>query len=168
MINKRICLQAWITRLMMDKRLQMDKWIKWIDALKERTNECKCMNEVTPCLTLQTAKLIVYFGISYNYTDIKRWMDLMFTRQKETPTWSSSMSFMALGGSMAPSMVVLLNTPLILLPILLIPNVSPRFDRFLRWWTEKYADTLRASNLHNPINTSHLFGLSSLKLLPLL
>lgn len=33
---------------------------------------------------------------------------------------------------MAPSMVVLLNTPLILLPILLIPKVSPRLDGFLR------------------------------------
>lgn len=37
---------------------------------------------------------------------------------------------------MAPSMVVLLNTPLILLPILLIPNVSPRLDGFLRWTEE--------------------------------
>lgn len=54
-----------------------------------------------------------------------------------TVTWSSSKSFMALGGSMAPSMVVLLNTPLILLPILLIPNVSPRLDGFLRWTEEK-------------------------------
>lgn len=49
-----------------------------------------------------------------------------------TLTRSSSMSFMALGGSMAPSMVVLLNTPLILLPILLMPNDSPRFDVFLQ------------------------------------
>lgn len=32
---------------------------------------------------------------------------------------------------MAPSMVVLLNTPLILLPILLMPNDSPRFNRIL-------------------------------------
>lgn len=32
---------------------------------------------------------------------------------------------------MAPSTVVLLNTPLILLPILLMPKDSPRLDRFL-------------------------------------
>ncbi|MEQ2160069.1 hypothetical protein GOODEAATRI_029717 [Goodea atripinnis] len=45
---------------------------------------------------------------------------------------SSSMSVMVLGGSRAPSIVVLLNTPLILLPILLIPNDSPRLDMFLK------------------------------------
>lgn len=33
---------------------------------------------------------------------------------------------------MAPSIVVLLNTPLILLPMRLIPKVSPRFDVFLQ------------------------------------
>lgn len=33
---------------------------------------------------------------------------------------------------MAPSMVVLLNTPLILLPMRLIPNDSPLFDVFLQ------------------------------------
>lgn len=33
---------------------------------------------------------------------------------------------------MDPSMVVLLNTPLILLPMRLIPKVSPRFDVFLQ------------------------------------
>lgn len=33
---------------------------------------------------------------------------------------------------MAPSIVVLLNTPLILLPMRLIPKVSPLFDVFLR------------------------------------
>lgn len=38
---------------------------------------------------------------------------------------------MAPGGSMAPSVALLLNTPLILLPILLIPNDSPRLDGFL-------------------------------------
>lgn len=33
---------------------------------------------------------------------------------------------------MAPSMVVLLNTPLILLPMRLIPKVSPRLDVLLQ------------------------------------
>lgn len=33
---------------------------------------------------------------------------------------------------MAPSMVVLLKTPLILLPMRLMPNDSPRFDVFLK------------------------------------
>ncbi|MEQ2207881.1 hypothetical protein XENOCAPTIV_020287, partial [Xenoophorus captivus] len=54
------------------------------------------------------------------------------SRSDEPLTMSSSMSVMVLGGSRAPSIVVLLNTPLILLPILLIPNDSPRLDMFLK------------------------------------
>ena len=65
----------------------------------------------------------------------------------QTLTWASSNSFMALGGRMEPSMVGLLNTPLILLPILLMPNDSPRLDRFLREQT--HADL-------NPALTSSL------------
>lgn len=38
-------------------------------------------------------------------------------------------------------MVVLLNTPLILLPILLMPNDSPRLDGFLR--TESVSGLVR-------------------------
>lgn len=52
-------------------------------------------------------------------------------RRRGALTRSSSGSLVALGGSMAPSTVVLLNTPLILLPILLMPKDSPRLDRFL-------------------------------------
>lgn len=46
-------------------------------------------------------------------------------------TVSSSPSIMAYWGNSAPSIVLLLNTPFILLPIRLIPNDSPRFDVFL-------------------------------------
>lgn len=87
-----------------------------------------------------------------------------------TLTTSSSMSFMALGGSMAPSMVVLLNTPLILLPILLIPNDSPRFDVFLEW-TEKPSRTQSRSRnflLYESILTSLLVTALKRSLLRLL
>lgn len=49
-----------------------------------------------------------------------------------TLTKSSSPSTRPEDGSIAPSMVVLLNTPLILLPMRLIPKDSPLFDVFLR------------------------------------
>jgi len=49
----------------------------------------------------------------------------------EGPT-GSSVSAARLSGSMEPSRVVLLNTPLILLPMRPIPNASPRLDAFLR------------------------------------
>lgn len=49
-------------------------------------------------------------------------------------TKSSSPSTRPEDGSIAPSIVVLLNTPLILLPMRLIPKVSPLFDVFL--WAE--------------------------------
>lgn len=56
----------------------------------------------------------------------------------EALTASSSALTMAYG-SIVPSMAVLLKTPLILLPILLIPKDSPRFEMFLHRHTQKHA-----------------------------
>lgn len=58
----------------------------------------------------------------------------VFNRLHIILTKSSSPSTRPEDGSIAPSIVVLLNTPLILLPMRLIPKVSPLFDVFL--WAE--------------------------------
>lgn len=63
----------------------------------------------------------------------------VFNRSRIILTKSSSPSTRPEDGSIAPSIVVLLNTPLILLPMRLIPKVSPLFDVFL--WAE--SETMR-------------------------